>query len=143
MPTKAQNAAAFAFAHAHGLPGSVVVVERALSGPQYSAELMVLDGKTRVLAIGRKIKSEAPYCVDLAIVYPGVTDEAVIEAIERCDMTHRSNRGSALVNTLLQGVNKKVYDLPGRRVLFAPDLTGFAVISPSRIRIILIGDPKS
>jgi carbamoylphosphate synthase large subunit len=84
----ADNAAAFAFARAHSLPGSAIVVESALSGPQYSAELMVRDGKTRVLAIGRKVKSEAPYCVDLAIVYPGVTDEAAIVAIE--DMCARA-----------------------------------------------------
>src|SRR3984957_3041796 len=78
----ADIAAAFAFARAHSLPGSAVIVERALSGPQCSAELMVRDGKTRVLAIGRKVKSEAPYCVDLVVIYPGVTDEAAIVAIE-------------------------------------------------------------
>jgi phosphoribosylaminoimidazole carboxylase (NCAIR synthetase) len=82
VASAADNAAAFAFARGHCLPGSAVVVESALSGPQYSAELMVRDGKTRVLAIGRKVKSEAPYCVDLAIVYPGVTDDAAIAAIE-------------------------------------------------------------
>ncbi len=84
----ADSAAAFAFARAHSLPGSAIVVESALSGPQCSAELVVRDGKTRVLAIGRKIKSDAPYCVDLAIVYPGVTDEAAIVAIE--DMCARA-----------------------------------------------------
>jgi hypothetical protein len=84
----ADNAAAFEFACAHSLPGSTVVVENALSGPQYSAELMIRDGKTRVLAIGRKVKSEAPYCVDLAISYPGLTDEATIAAIE--DMCARA-----------------------------------------------------
>jgi biotin carboxylase len=79
--TEAQ--AAFAFAQAHGLAGSQVVVERALKGPQFSAELATRDGVTRVLAIGRKIKSPAPYRVDLAISYPGVTAEADISAIER------------------------------------------------------------
>ena len=74
---------AFAFAQEHGLEGSQVLVERALGGPQFSAELATRDGVTRVLAIGRKIKSAAPYRVDLAISYPGVTDEAVITAIER------------------------------------------------------------
>jgi hypothetical protein len=79
--TEAQ--AALAFAQAHALPGSQVIVERALKGPQFSAELATRDGVTRVLAIGRKIKSPAPYRVDLAISYPGVTDEADISAIER------------------------------------------------------------
>jgi biotin carboxylase len=73
---------AFDFAEAHCLSGSPIVVERALQGPQFSAELMTRNGHTRVLAIGRKIKSKAPYCVDLAIGYPGVTDAATLTAIE-------------------------------------------------------------
>jgi len=79
----AEAQAAFAFAQAHGLAGSQVIVERALKGPQFSAELVTRDGITRVLAIGRKIKSPAPYRVDLAISYPGVTAEADLDAIER------------------------------------------------------------
>jgi hypothetical protein len=75
--------AAFAFAREHGLEGSQVMVERALDGPQFSAELATRDGVTRVLAIGKKIKSAAPYRVDLAISYPGITDEATFTAIER------------------------------------------------------------
>ncbi len=76
-------AAAFAFAEEHALPGSDILVEQALSGPQFSAELLVKDGKTHVLAFGRKIKSEPPYRVDLAIGYPGETDPKTIAAIER------------------------------------------------------------
>lgn len=74
---------AFDFARTHGLEGSQVLVERGLDGPQFSAELVTREGVTRVLAIGRKIKSAAPYRVDLAISYPGVTQEAEIAAIER------------------------------------------------------------
>jgi hypothetical protein len=44
---------------------------------------MVKDAKTYVLAIGRKVKSTAPYRVDLAIAYPGVTDVATLAAVER------------------------------------------------------------
>lgn len=80
---QSETGAAFAFAQAHGLEGSQVMVERALDGPQFSAELATLDGITCVLAIGRKIKSPAPYRVDLAISYPGVTDETTIAAITR------------------------------------------------------------
>jgi hypothetical protein len=74
--------AAFAFAQAHGSKGSQTVIERALDGPQFSAELMVRDGVTRVLAVGRKIKSPPPYRVDLAIAYPG-TGGPDLAAIER------------------------------------------------------------
>jgi biotin carboxylase len=75
--------AAFAFAQAHGLEGSQVIVECALDGPQFSAELVTCNDFTRVLAIGRKIKSAIPYRVDLAISYPGVIDENTITAISR------------------------------------------------------------
>jgi hypothetical protein len=114
----ADNAAAFEFTRAHSLPGSAVVVESALSGPQCSAELMVRDGKTRVLAIGRKVKSEAPYCVDLAISYPGVTDEATIEAIE--DMCARATsllgvtRGPGHIEFALTGNGPKPIELGAR-----------------------------
>lgn len=74
---------AFAFAQAHSAVGSPVLVETALQGPQFSAELMTLDGVTKVLAIGRKLKSAPPYRVDLAISYPGLTDRAAIAAVER------------------------------------------------------------
>jgi biotin carboxylase len=74
---------AMAFAREQGLPGSQIIVERALIGPQFSAELLVKNGKTDVLAIGRKVKSAAPYRVDLAIAYPGVTEKATIAAIQR------------------------------------------------------------
>lgn len=73
---------AFAFARDHALPGSQIIVERALSGPQFSAELLVKDGETHVLAIGLKVKSAAPYRVDLAVAYPGLTDAAELAAIE-------------------------------------------------------------
>jgi hypothetical protein len=74
--------AAFSFAQGHALARSLIIVERALTGPQFSAELATRDGITRVLAIGRKIKSAAPFRVDLAISYPGVTDETEIAKIE-------------------------------------------------------------
>lgn len=75
--------AAFVFAREQGLDGTQILVEAALSGPQFSAELVTKDGETAVLAIGRKVKSKPPYRVDLAIAYPGVTDEGNIAAIER------------------------------------------------------------
>jgi carbamoylphosphate synthase large subunit len=88
VTSAADCAPAFEYARTCSLPGSSVVVERALSGPQFSAEVMVRDGKTRVLAIGHNVKCEAPYCVNLAITYPGVTDDAAIAAIE--DMCARA-----------------------------------------------------
>lgn len=74
---------ALVFAREQSIEGSRIIVERALVGPQFSAELVVKDGKTHVLAIGRKVKSVAPYRVDLAIAYPGVSDQGIIAAIDR------------------------------------------------------------
>jgi hypothetical protein len=82
VASEADLEVSFAFAQQHCLQGSAVIVERALDGPQFSAELMTVDGCTRVLAIGRKIKSKPPARVDLAISYPGVTDQTSITAIE-------------------------------------------------------------
>lgn len=75
--------AAFLFAREQGLDGTKILVEAALSGPQFSAELATENGNTAVLAIGRKVKSKPPYRVDLAIAYPGVTDAGEITAVER------------------------------------------------------------
>ncbi|WP_159999939.1 ATP-grasp domain-containing protein [Roseomonas sp. 18066] len=62
-------AAAHDFALAGGLPGSAVLAEALLPGPQFSAEAVLRDGRARVVAIGRKVKSPEPYCVDLAVQY--------------------------------------------------------------------------
>lgn len=55
--------------------GSVVLAERALDGPQFSAEVLVAGGRAQVIAIGRKRKSQAPYRVDLAVIYPGLESD--------------------------------------------------------------------
>jgi biotin carboxylase len=68
-PQAAEQAWAFAAAEAKG---SAVLAERALDGPQFSAEVLVAGGRTEVVAIGRKRKSRAPYRVDLAVIYPGL-----------------------------------------------------------------------
>jgi carbamoylphosphate synthase large subunit len=114
----ADVAAAFEFAHTRSLPGSAVVVESALAGPQFSAEVMVRDGKARVLAIGRNVKCEAPYRVNLAITYPGVTDDAAIAAIE--DMCARATsllgvtRGPAHIEFALTEDGPKPIELGAR-----------------------------
>ena len=77
-PETADQALAFALDEAKG---SAVLAERALDGPQFSAEVLVAGGRTEVIAIGRKRKSRAPYRVDLAVIYPGLdgADRAVAE----------------------------------------------------------------
>jgi hypothetical protein len=65
----AELVAAHGFAQAGGLPGSAVLAEALLPGPQYSAEAILRGGQARVVAVGRKVKSPEPYCVDLAVHY--------------------------------------------------------------------------
>lgn len=65
----------YAFA-AEAAGGSAVLAERALDGPQFSAEVLIAEGRTEVVAIGRKRKSREPYRVDLAVIYPsGLTPD--------------------------------------------------------------------
>jgi biotin carboxylase len=68
-PAMADQALTFALTEAKG---SAVLAERALDGPQFSAEVLVAGGRAEVIAIGRKRKSRAPYRVDLAVIYPGL-----------------------------------------------------------------------
>jgi biotin carboxylase len=109
---------AFPYARAQSLPGSAVIVERALSGTQYSAEVMVRDGRTRVLAIGRNVKGEAPYRVNLAITYPGLTDDAAIGAIEQMCARATSvlgiTRGPAHIEFALTEAGPKPIELGAR-----------------------------
>jgi len=73
-------ASALAFAQ-EAAAGSAVLAERALDGPQFSAEVLVAEGRAEVLAIGRKRKSRPPYRVDLGVSYPGLAgpDRALAE----------------------------------------------------------------
>lgn len=77
-PEAAAEALAFAIAEAGD---SAVLAERALDGPQFSAEVMAAEGRIEVVAIGAKRKSKAPYRVDLAVIYPGLDgdDRALAE----------------------------------------------------------------
>ncbi len=76
-PDDAENALAFA---RDAAAGSAVLAERALDGPQFSAEVLVAEGRTQVVAIGRKRKSRAPYRVDLAVIYPGLEGDLAAAA---------------------------------------------------------------
>ena len=61
---------AFLFAKRGGLPDSDVVIEICVEGTEHSAEVLIWDGKTSVLCIGQKVKSQYPYRVDISVQYP-------------------------------------------------------------------------
>lgn len=72
--------AAYAFAAASGLPGSPVLAEAALPGPQFSCETLLRDGVAHCVAVGRKVKSAPPARVDLAVVYDRAAEAFRAEA---------------------------------------------------------------
>lgn len=73
-------AEAYAFAATSGLPGSAVLAEAALPGPQFSCETLLRDGVAHCVAVGRKVKSPPPARVDLAVVYDRDADQWRAEA---------------------------------------------------------------
>ncbi len=73
---RGQIGEAFEFAVTSGLPGTSVVIERSVSGSEHSCEVLIADGETSVLCIGQKVKSPAPYRVDMSVQYPAPLSEA-------------------------------------------------------------------
>jgi biotin carboxylase len=84
----ADVAQAFYAAQAGGMANSEVVIERCVEGSEYSAEVLIWQGKTSVLCVGRKIKSLPPYRVDVSVQYPAPLTVSQESAI--ADMCHRA-----------------------------------------------------
>ena len=81
-----ESADAFAFAHAGGLKGSAVVIERRLFGSEHSSEVLIWEGRASLLCTSRKVKSPAPYRVDLSVQYPApFTPEQQQQVETMCD----------------------------------------------------------
>lgn len=88
VDTAGEVAHAFHAAQSGGLPGSEVVIERCIEGTEHSAEVLICEGKTSVLCVGRKIKSLPPYRVDISVQYPAPLTAAQQSAIR--DMCHQA-----------------------------------------------------
>jgi biotin carboxylase len=81
-------ASAFHAAKAGGLTNSEVVIEPCIEGSEHSAEVLIWEGKTSVLCIGRKVKSLPPYRVDVSVQYPApltAKQESIV-----ADMCHQA-----------------------------------------------------
>ncbi len=86
VEAESEIADAFAFADEGGLDGSAVVIERRLRGTEHSAEVLIWEGRTSVLCISQKVKSPAPYRVDLSVQYPAQFSQEQEELAARiCD----------------------------------------------------------
>lgn len=75
---RAQLAAAFAYAQSSGMSGDVIVEQFIESVSEHSAEVLIHEGETSVLCSGTKIKTRAPYRVDLSVRYPSEIDDRVV-----------------------------------------------------------------
>jgi biotin carboxylase len=81
-----EMAKAFHAAQSGGLVNSDVVIEHCVAGSEHSAEVLIWQGKTSVLCIGRKVKSLPPYRVDVSVQYPApLTAAQQSNVAEMCD----------------------------------------------------------
>jgi biotin carboxylase/SAM-dependent methyltransferase len=76
-----QVSEAFSAAQDAGIDGTSVVIEHCVEGTEYSCEVLIWGGEISVLCIGQKVKSAAPFRVDLSVQYPAdlnTTEEAEV-----------------------------------------------------------------
>lgn len=66
---------AFAFAQTNGFTRDVIV-EELVTGSEHSAEVLVDGERVSVLCVGEKVKTAAPYRVDMSVQYPAALDAA-------------------------------------------------------------------
>lgn len=98
VETASEAANAFYTARAGGLSNSEVVIEHCVEGSEHSAEVLIWQGKTSVLCVGRKVKSLLPYRVDVSVQYPAPVMAAQESTV--ADMCHQA----ATALGLTQGV---------------------------------------
>lgn len=111
-------AGAFAFADEGGLDGSAVVIERRLRGTEHSAEVLIWEGRTSMLCISQKVKSPAPYRVDLSVQYPAQFSQEQEELAARlCDQAVTSlglTRGVAHIEFCMTAAGPVLMELGAR-----------------------------
>ncbi|MCP3958321.1 MAG: ATP-grasp domain-containing protein [bacterium] len=77
---------AFEFATREGLAGTSALIERFLVGSEHSCEVLIDGDRTSVLCIGRKIKSNLPYRVDISVQYPApLSGQREARVADMCD----------------------------------------------------------
>lgn len=82
VESKSEVSNAFHFAVDDGEPNTSVVIERVLTGSEHSCEVLLHNGECWVVSIGEKVKSDAPYRVDLSVRYPAALMAAQERSIE-------------------------------------------------------------
>lgn len=88
IDSESQVPEAFLFAQSGGLPQSEIIIERFVTGTEYSAEVLIWEGQTSILCIGKKVKSKYPYRVDVSVQYPAQFSANQSSAVT--DMCHRA-----------------------------------------------------
>jgi formate-dependent phosphoribosylglycinamide formyltransferase (GAR transformylase) len=90
----AEVASAYAFARSGALDDREIVVEPLLVGREYSAEVLIWQGMTSVLCVGRNMKGAYPFHVNTSIRYPAVF--SLSEETRVADMCDRAVKALGL-----------------------------------------------
>jgi len=77
----AQIGSAFKFAQSFYEEKSVII-EEFLDGVEHSMETITYKGKTHILAISDKEKTNPPYCVDRSVIYPSFFSGTELQEIQ-------------------------------------------------------------
>jgi biotin carboxylase len=79
----AEFPAAFVNAKKGGNANTEVIIETAVEGREFSAEVLIENDIISVLCIGEKIKSDFPYRVDMSVMYPAQLDVNIEKEIHQ------------------------------------------------------------
>ena len=102
----------------HESRGGAVIIEEYLQGPEFSVEIMVVDGEPHVLQITDKITTGAPHFVEMGHSQPSIQNEKNKEKIK--DLACRAvkavgiNIGPAHVEMILTENGPKMVELGAR-----------------------------
>lgn len=108
---------AYAYSRSQSSIGTVII-EEYLKGPEFSVEMMVLDGTPYVLQITHKLTTGAPHFVEMGHSQPSTQTPEVIEKIK--DLSIRAVRslgihtGPAHVELILTDQGPKMVELGAR-----------------------------
>jgi biotin carboxylase len=109
---------AFRFAVESGLPGSVVVIERFVSGTEHSCEVLIHEGRASVLCIGQKVKSAQPYRVDVSVQYPArlsIEQQRMVERMAEAAVSAIGlTRGAAHIEFAYTSAGPVLFELGAR-----------------------------
>lgn len=73
-----------------------IIVEQFVDGVEHTIESLIVNGKTNVLAISDKIRTNNPYCVATSLDYPSKQDRGIQEQLKNA--AKMANEASGITN---------------------------------------------